>query len=78
MVDARAREVARDMANGARRVADAVREDMNLAEAGKLNDGITCLVESIASLATAVERLADVSERQDEELDELREQIRHA
>jgi len=75
MVNARAREVAREMANGARRVADAVREDMGTTETGKLNDGITCLVEAVTSLATAVERLADVSEQQDTDLDELREQI---
>jgi hypothetical protein len=75
MVNARAREVARDMASGARRVADAVRDDMQQTEAGKLNDGITCLVEAITSLALAVERLADVSEQQDADLDELREQV---
>ena len=75
MINARAREVARDMASGARRVADEVKHDMGETEAGKLNDGITCLVEAVTSLALAVERLADVSEKQDEDLDELREQI---
>jgi hypothetical protein len=75
VINARAGEVARDMAAGARRVADAVRDDMQQTEAGKLNDGITCLVEAIASLAMAVERLADVSEKQDNDLDDLREQI---
>lgn len=71
----RRREEARRLADGAYRVADAVKHDMGLAEASPFNDAITCLVEAITSLSTCVNRLADVSEEQDNELDELREQI---
>jgi hypothetical protein len=72
---ARRREIARNLADGAYRVADAVKGDMSQSQSGPYNDGITCLVEAITSLATAVKRLADVSEEQDQEIDELREQV---
>jgi hypothetical protein len=75
MSRARMRETARQMAAGARRIADFVRDDLGMAEAGKINDSMTCLTESIASLCVAVERLCDASEKQDGELDELREQL---
>lgn len=61
----REREAARTAAQGARRIAEAAREDLGLIEAGGMNNVVTALTEAVCALAEAIDKLADASERQE-------------
>jgi hypothetical protein len=74
MINARARQIARDHAKDAKLVAELVEEAVG-GTASALTTKIPFIGEALASLALAIELLADVSEKQEEEIDDLRAQL---
>ncbi len=71
MINARAREIAREMAGRALTISNAVRKDTKTMAftmtADHLLETVGWLAEATTALSLAVERLAEVSEAQDEE-----------